>query len=818
MTAQIYSCCDEQRKERLRGQSALNGIDYLEVAGQQRLLRVHFVLPASGLSITRSNIRIDGGARVRGFRIDSIGFNGDVLEILVNTPGDSSPYTLRLVDLDGRSPLPGLDELLAQVTFSFKVECPSPFDCRSDAVCAEPADPPLQLDYLAKDYGSFRRLMLDRLSLLMPEWRERHAADLGIMLVELLAYAADQLSYEQDAVATEAYLGTARRRTSVRRHARLVDYRMHDGCNARVFVQVKVRAGVDSILPKGTQLFTQTNDSPIVVAEKSSELDEALRQAPEIFETMSDTRLVFAHNEMQFYTWSADECCLPCGATSATLADHYPDLAPGALVMFVEQKGPRTGEKADADPTHRHCVRLTYVNAGTPQQPRIDALEGVQITDIAWAEEDALPFPLCISSRMDQAHQVGYSDPIAHGVSVALGNIVVADHGRTIPDEPLGSVPKATLSRPPAPSSHCDPQERVEIPPRFHPRLSRGPLTQSAPMFDEQRPAASVMQWRMEDVLARSASLHSANPTDDWNARDSLLESSEIDPVFVADVEEDGLATIRFGDDAYGRRPAEGQSFEATYRIGNGARGNVAAEAIYHIVATPAYAHVVTAAAIECVRNPLPARGGVDPETIEHVRQAAPAAFRTQERAVTESDYAAVAERIRGVEQAAATFRWTGSWYTVFNTVDRAGGVAVDDAFRRDARAFIDRYRVVGNDLEIDTPRFVPLEIAMRVCVDQQHFRADVHAVLLERFRRFFDPDHFTFAQPLYLSAIYAAARSVEGVDGVVIDVFRRRGFPNSDGLDAGRLDFDRLEIAQLANSRDFPERGVLNVTIQGGR
>ena len=50
-----------------------------------------------------------------------------------------------------------------------------------------------------------------------------------VALVELLAYAGDQLSYYQDAVATEAYLGTARRRVSVRRHARLVDYPMHDG-------------------------------------------------------------------------------------------------------------------------------------------------------------------------------------------------------------------------------------------------------------------------------------------------------------------------------------------------------------------------------------------------------------------------------------------------------------------------------------------------------------------------------------------------------------------------------------------------------------
>src|SRR6185436_6967994 len=71
------------------------------------------------------------------------------------------------------------------------------------------------------------------------DWRERHAPDIGITLVELLAYIGDYLSYYQDAVATEAYLDTARQRISVRRHARLIDYQMHEGCNARAWVCVE---------------------------------------------------------------------------------------------------------------------------------------------------------------------------------------------------------------------------------------------------------------------------------------------------------------------------------------------------------------------------------------------------------------------------------------------------------------------------------------------------------------------------------------------------------------------------------------------------
>jgi len=110
----------------------------------------------------------------------------------------------------------------------------------------------------------FRRLMLDRLSLLVPGWTERSAADAGVALIELLAYAADNLSYRQDAIANEAYLATAHKRVSIRRHARLVDYALHEGCNARVWVHVAVQSNFT--LPARTMLLTRACSHPLVSA------------------------------------------------------------------------------------------------------------------------------------------------------------------------------------------------------------------------------------------------------------------------------------------------------------------------------------------------------------------------------------------------------------------------------------------------------------------------------------------------------------------------------------------------------------------------
>src|SRR4029079_11296297 len=90
-----------------------------------------------------------------------------------------------------------------------------------------------------------------------PTWVERSPADVGIALLELFAYEGDHISYLQDAVSNEAFLDTARQRVSAKRHARLVDYQMHDGRNAWAFVHLEVSTA-GAIAP-GEQLITRIN-------------------------------------------------------------------------------------------------------------------------------------------------------------------------------------------------------------------------------------------------------------------------------------------------------------------------------------------------------------------------------------------------------------------------------------------------------------------------------------------------------------------------------------------------------------------------------
>ena len=365
-TATQYVCVNEVRRALVRGTPdrtpVLNGIDFIEVASSdQKTLRVTFIHPLPGQSnavppspapaLAAGNVVIAGGVRITRIRVETVSTAGNILTVTVDRPGDFSVYTLSLVRSASDLTAPtGFDPQLATIEFSFKVACPSEFDCQEEAVCVPEGRPQPAINYLAKDYASFRTIMLDRLSLLAPEWKERNPADLGIALVELLAYVADYLSYQQDAISTEAYFGTARRRISIRRHVRLVDYSLFEGCNARVWAQIRLKEGSDNVLllrktAKGpVRLLTAVKGQNPVIAAGSTAQETAMATQPVVFELMDDGRLhagtgiagvLFQqHAKMTFYTWQNRNCCLPTGATRATLAGNYPNLHEGDRADF----------------------------------------------------------------------------------------------------------------------------------------------------------------------------------------------------------------------------------------------------------------------------------------------------------------------------------------------------------------------------------------------------------------------------------------------------------------------------------------------------
>ncbi|QTA89089.1 Baseplate assembly protein domain-containing protein [Desulfonema magnum] len=700
----------------------------------------------------------------------------DVLTIAVSRENqiaqekEGCKYRLELPEITN------LDPFFSQITFDLNEE--SEFDPEPPPRVEPKKGISPDIDYLTKDYESFRKLMFYRMSALAPNWTERNPADMGVAITEVLAYMADHLSYFQDAVSTEAYLGTARRRVSLARHARLIDYRMHEGCNARVWVQVEVES--DTELEKGTVLITKTPGRDVCVSNDTF-IEEMLPTGPKIFETMHPVSLFKDHNRLSFYTWGGNITRLRKGAIQAALSGNFPNLQAGDVLIFEEVKGVLTGLKEDAEPNRRHAVRLTKVRLSSDLMGGADG-EPAHITNIQWAEADALPFDFYIASAFEGTE---ISD-----ITTALGNVVLADHGRTIRGESLPEVPPTG---------------------KYRPQLERINLTCSVPY--DHFSARQLSAQETLDQNPRTAGpliwLTEQDTEEAWTAQNDFFNCDRFVRGFVAETENDRRVFLRFGDGSHGKIPLPATCFSAAYRIGNGSAGNIGRDAI---------AHVITAEkAIIRVRNPLSAYGGTDPEKMNQVRLQAPQAFRTQERCITPEDYVRKIESHPEVQRAAASVRWTGSWHTVFIAVDRVGDNPSDAEFCKRLSAFMKRFRIVGADMRIEPPRFVPLDIAMTVSVLPGYFPGTVEKSLEEKFSNvefsdgrlgLFHPDNFSFGQSVYLSHLMTEAGKVPGVGEIRFTRFQRWDRPSGDEIEEGEIAVGPLEIVRLDNNIEAPGNG----------
>jgi Baseplate J-like protein len=1086
------ACGDRSiRRDLVRDDPEKFGVDFVEVepspSGEEDpsadapvQLRVGLLEESLPGRLGTGNFRFEGGHRIHGsdLRVTEIepcpSHDPHVpiaVRITLNRRGDFAPYVLRLVEADRRRPneptsvpLRGVDPVFDRASFQF----PPPPDCadgvEADCALASVTPPPVPappggaavIDYLARDFEDLRDLMLRRLRVTLPYWTDRHASDLMLTLVELLAYAGDRLSYAQDAVATEAYLATARRRISVRRLARLIDYRISEGCAARTWVSLAVDAPVEIELTERTLRFRTAADPgrPRGAADDGSMVFEPV--VPSLGPTK--VSLTPGFNVLSFYSWGDEVCRLPKGATSATLwpgpgqflqledakanaGDHDPSHAhsealdptagfppaevfhatmsplrsdgepppkvqaaapkPGDVLIFVEVIGPRTGNPADADPTHRHAVRLTGV------QPREDPINGKGVWEVTWDVADGLPFPVTISCLVPEEK----TPPVAAApgrrasrckiitdVTVAMGNVLLVEHGMTLHQfpEPM-TVPAATF--PPAQCVDAGPPlYPPPIVPRYRPVLATSPLTHAEPFprpdlialrqahslrqvrdrianaflharqgliaggdllhgpeplgwmlaglvdaramdragltadalqrsptdqspepdqerldkkrshqiralarlearpgaqyqevlrridaiirrLERGRPLSEVDQAQFQGLLGLDATdsqnrerLESlglvwdsprwygtavealrpdpgralpavrleevsgdgdqpANPPIFWDAQADLLSSGPDDRHFVAEIDDEGRATLRFAPpavstsafadvDALGRAPDPGQSFMAEYRAGQGSIGNIAADSLVRIEGLNA-----------SVFQPLPARGGADPETLEHVRRVAPGSIKgTIERAITADDYAVLALRHPGVAEASATSHSDGVGTRIVVALHSAGDVEASTELLEQVHGMLESYRRLNHAIAVVPATYVALGLTLQYRVAAGAQAGHVRSALLDVFsagrstRRpgglgYFHPDLWTFGRPVEVGPIVAEALAVAGVrDAAVVRLVRL----DPPGGASALLEVERdavlsigpLEIARLVGDPSLPERGVLRLVL----
>ncbi len=823
------------RRTQLIGSASFNGIDFVEIADPaQTVLRVHF-LNGVALGALSSPPVISGGETIPTVAVLPIaagdwGFDDDrvILTLRVAAPGDFSFYTLTLSS-------PVLDPFFDHVAFSFKALCPSDLDCETPpASCPPLPDDAPPIDYLAKDFLSFRQALLDFSALRYPQWQERSEADFGVMFLEALSAIADDLSYTQDRVAAEAALVTATQRRSAVRHAQLVDYQPGPTLSSSVMLQFDVAPGVTQIAdglaviaraPDGTPTYFETGTG---LAQRL--IDPAtgtLRTAP----PQSVVSALWNSNSIEPYWYDDSERCLRAGATQMTVLGRGYGFQPGQKLLIETQA------ETTADPPLRQIVELTAVGEECdrlftrladalgppfmtcPSSPPA-AQEPTAVTRIIWGAADALT-----------------ADRDLTGTRV-VGNLVFATQGITIANE-------AFAVTTPAPGDRTTPTTIVRTGPRpTQPDGTPGtPVPQQLYTLSQGivawlRPASVSTAAPAPEILLLEEGALAQPILWDWTAW--IIDAGQFDTTYTLDAARhnpigrnsdlslqyeyagDVGDTIRFGGNNFGVLPDDGSYFTVTYRVGAGAAGNVAAEAIGQVAPG-----AVGGAGIIAVTNPLPATGGADRETLNSVRLNAPQAFRaTQYRAVLPADYEAAAETLPWVQRAGTTYRWTGSWLTVFTTADPAGSETIAIDQRTELIDLLNRYRLAGYESYAPDPEFVSLDLAIDVCAAPTAFASIVEGAILQALNPrgtlrqigFFNVDKFTFGQPLERSKLDAAVQRVVGVAGVTCIRYRLRN--RLGGLvempDTVAVGFN--QIIRCDNDPSVPEHGSIHLTVSGGR
>lgn len=289
--------------------------------------------------------------------------------------------------------------------------------------------------------------------------------------------------------------------------------------------------------------------------------------------------------------------------------------------------------------------------------------------------------------------------------------------------------------------------------------------------------------------------------TEEWFPRESLVYSAQGQREYTVEVDEEDRATLRFGDGVFGLIPPRGATLAATYRVGGGSHGNVAANAIRTIVDAP---HLALLGAE--VRNSARATGGAERESIEHAVRHAPHVFRSLKRAVTAEDYEALARNYKGVGKVRAE---ASNWSQVILNVAPAGGGPVSDVLRASLLTYFEDKRPVTTLVKVQDVDYVSVYITAEVGVKRYYVPESVREQVRRAAGSLLDFANVDFGRPLYISKFYEAIEAIAGVDYVTITEFQARRAGQAPPLEpvvesSGIIELQPNEIPQAPDDTAY--------------
>ena len=310
------------------------------------------------------------------------------------------------------------------------------------------------------------------------------------------------------------------------------------------------------------------------------------------------------------------------------------------------------------------------------------------------------------------------------------GNVALAGHGETRPEETLGG---------------GDPTQAGQ---QF--ALKQQPLTY-IPSADAPGGAEPQITVRVDGVA--------------WARAGDFTTLGPDDRSYVLRPDGDGGVSVAFGDGIHGARPAAGQgNITAVYRVGLGPDGNVDAGQISQLVTRPQ--------GVTGVTNPLASTGGAGPEPPDQIRANAPAGLLALDRLVSADDVADFARAFAGVAKTFAARVPIGLAHGVRLTI-----AAQDDAQLDPDSALVTALagalRQFGDPslpILVEPRRLKLILVEAQLGVDANYRFADVADDARARLLDLLGFANRDLGEDVSVGSIIAALQATPGVTAVVVD------------------------------------------------
>lgn len=278
--------------------------------------------------------------------------------------------------------------------------------------------------------------------------------------------------------------------------------------------------------------------------------------------------------------------------------------------------------------------------------------------------------------------------------------------------------------------------------------LRQGPLTYITAATPSG--TASTLEIRVDGLL--------------WPEAPRFTAPGPGERAYTVKLDENGSATVQFGDGTHGTRLPTGGNVEARYRVGLGTAGNVGAEQISMLLSRPP--------GLKAVTNPVAASGGTDAEAGDEARRNAPLRVRTLDRIVSLRDFEDFAAAFTGIGKAQAVWLWDGERRMVHLTVAGTGGAPLDPnaALYRNLLAAIDSARPPYQPLRVSPGRDLRFGLTAGLWIAPEYAPERVLAAAGKALAAAFAFAARAFGQPVTGSEALAALQGVAGVVGADLD------------------------------------------------